>query len=86
VFAVLLEANGYSTKVFEFISTEHTDKNKMILAMKQPPGATTVTARQAALEQIVAIKNFYSIGEQCLERLLQSDRVTPSPDSLEHRP
>ncbi len=33
--ALLLEAHGYSTKVFEFISLEHTNKNKMILAVKR---------------------------------------------------
>ncbi len=69
--ALLLEANGYRTKVFEFISTEHTDKNKMILAVKQPPGVLIVSARQQALEQIAAIKEFYSIQEQCLESLLR---------------
>ena len=37
--ALYLEACGYETKVFEFISLEHTNKNKMILAVKrrQPP-------------------------------------------------
>ncbi|WP_340679394.1 SAM-dependent methyltransferase, partial [Paraglaciecola sp.] len=33
--ALLLEAHGYQTKVFEFISLEHTNKNKMILATKR---------------------------------------------------
>ena len=28
--ALLLEANGYKTNVFEFISTEHTAKNVMM--------------------------------------------------------
>jgi hypothetical protein len=64
--ALLLEANGYSTKVFEFISLEHTDKNKMILAVKrQSPGDN-----KAVLEQIAAIKTFYGIEEHCLESLL----------------
>ncbi|MBK9335602.1 MAG: methyltransferase [Lewinellaceae bacterium] len=31
--ALLLEANGYKTNVFEFISTEHTAKNVMITAI-----------------------------------------------------
>jgi hypothetical protein len=65
--ALLLEAYGYSTKVFEFISLEHTDKNKMILAVKN------ADARDSSqlLEQIAAIKTFYGIQEHCLERLLQ---------------
>lgn len=33
--ALLLEACGYDTKVFEFVSLEHTNKNKMILAVKR---------------------------------------------------
>ena len=33
--ALLLEAEGYATQVFEFVSLEHTSKNKMILAVKR---------------------------------------------------
>jgi len=69
--ALLLQANGYNTKVFEFVSTEHTDKNKMILAVKRPPGKHNGIARQDAFEQIAAIKDFYGIREHCLESLLQ---------------
>lgn len=66
--ALLLEANGYDTKVFEFISLEHTSKNKMILAQKRkvPRDNTEI------LQQIAAIKNFYGIQEHCLENLLQA--------------
>lgn len=65
--ALLLEAHGYETKVFEFISLEHTDKNKMILAVKRKkPGNN-----QVVLEQIAAIKAFYGVSEHCLEKLLQ---------------
>jgi SAM-dependent methyltransferase len=65
--ALLLEAEGYDTQVFEFISLEHTSKNKMILGVKrrQPKPAAPVLA------QIAAIKQFYGIREQRLERLLQ---------------
>ena len=35
--ALLLEANGYDTQVFEFVSLEHTSKNKMILGVKREP-------------------------------------------------
>jgi SAM-dependent methyltransferase len=34
--ALLLDAHGYDAKVFEFISLEHTSKNKMILAGEAP--------------------------------------------------
>jgi SAM-dependent methyltransferase len=64
--ALLLEAHGYDTQVFEFISLEHTSKNKMILAVKrqQPLPAAPVLA------QIRALKDFYAVREHCLEVLL----------------
>ncbi|AQT61716.1 SAM-dependent methyltransferase [Cellvibrio sp. PSBB023] len=66
--ALLLEANGYDTKVFEFISLEHTSKNKMILAQKRK----TPRDNSEILQQIADIKAFYGITEQCLETLLQN--------------
>lgn len=68
--ALLLEANGYSTKVFEFISLEHTDKNKMILAVKRQHAA----GNEKVLDEIAALKAFYGIEEHCLETLLQNRR------------
>ncbi|WP_331344255.1 SAM-dependent methyltransferase [Cellvibrio sp. UBA7661] len=70
--ALLLEAHGYDTKVFEFISLEHTSKNKMILAQKRS-SALHKTPRDNSdiLQQIAAIKDFYGIQEHCLETLLQ---------------
>lgn len=65
--ALLLEANGYDTKVFEFISLEHTSKNKMILAQKRKAPRDN----SEILQQIAAIKSFYGIQEHCLEKLLQ---------------
>ena len=64
--ALLLEAHGYDTQVFEFVSLEHTSKNKMILAVKrqQPLPAEPVLA------QIRALKDFYAVREHCLEVLL----------------
>ena len=67
--ALLLEAEGYATQVFEFISQEHTGKNKMILAVKQSNPAR----RKDALVQIQELKTFYGIREHCLETLLASD-------------
>lgn len=64
--ALLLEANGYDTQVFEFISLEHTSKNKMILAQKRKQPRDN----SAVLAQIQSIKAFYGIKEQCLETLL----------------
>ncbi len=67
--ALLLESRGYQTQVFEFISLEHTQKNKMILAVKRAdPGPP-----DEVLAQIDEIKRFYGIREQCLEMLLNAD-------------
>ena len=67
--ALLLEAEGYDTQVFEFVALEHTSKNKMILAVKrsQPLSAAR---RQELLAQITEIKRFYGIREQELQSLL----------------
>jgi hypothetical protein len=62
--ALLLEGVGYETQVFEFVSLEHTSKNKMILAVKR--GA----ANPQSLAQVRDIKAFYGIREQRLEALL----------------
>ena len=67
--ALLLDAAGYDTQVFEFISLEHTNKNKMILAIKrrQPQDNAEV------IGQIRDIKAFYGLQRQCLEELLKAD-------------
>lgn len=64
--ALLLEANGYHTKILEFVSLEHTSKNKMLLAVKH----ANPVDRQGLLTQIKQIKDFYGIREHCLETLL----------------
>lgn len=67
--ALFLEACGYETKVFEFISLDHTNKNKMILAVKraEPVDPTELLAK------IQELKAFYHITEHCLETLLRAD-------------
>ncbi|MEB0075590.1 SAM-dependent methyltransferase [Pseudomonas sp. CCI3.2] len=67
--ALLLEACGYETKVFEFISLEHTNKNKMILAVKR----AEPLKHPELLAKIQELKTFYGIQEHCLETLLQAD-------------
>ena len=71
--AMLLDACGYDTQVFEFVALEHTQKNKMILAVKraQPLPADAVWA------QIDDIKAFYGIRDQCLEALLRAEGRAP---------
>ncbi len=67
--ALLLDAAGYDTQVFEFVSLEHTNKNKMILAVKR----AQPKSNDEVLEQIKQIKAFYGIKEQALESLLIAD-------------
>jgi hypothetical protein len=61
--ALLMEAHGYKTKVFEFISTEHTPKNVMIVGIKSK-------AKKDALMQVAALKSHYGISHHHLETLL----------------
>ncbi len=61
--SLLLEAHGYHTKVFEFISTEHTPKNMMIVGMKGKE-------KPEALETIIELKKRFGVKEHYLEQLL----------------
>jgi hypothetical protein len=65
--AQLLEWAGYRTKVFEFISTEHTAKNLMIAAIKAPAAGRNTTA---VAERTREFAGFYGIREQRLAALL----------------
>jgi SAM-dependent methyltransferase len=72
--ALMLDACGYDTQVFEFISLEHTNKNKMILAVKRNTTTTAATATTHAAEawrQVDEIKSYYGVREHCLETLLR---------------
>ena len=81
--ALLLEASGYDARVFEFVTLEHTRKNKMILATRRD-GQSGEPER--ALAQVKDVKDFYGIREQCLEQLLLKRGIkisgTPAAGSL----
>ena len=63
--AQLLEWSGYRTKVFEFISTEHTAKNLMIAAVKaRPAGDGKIATR------LREFATFYGIKQQHLAQRL----------------
>lgn len=64
--ALILEAYGYKTKVFEFISTEHTPKNVLIVGIKKGNDKIDETV----LTQIRNIKKLYNIQYHHLEKLL----------------
>jgi SAM-dependent methyltransferase len=64
--ALLLEVSGYKTKVFEFISSEHTSKNMMIVGVKHEK----TIDKAHILNQIKEIKALYGIRFHYLEALL----------------
>lgn len=64
--ALLLEDAGYQTKVFEFISNEHTSKNLMIVAVKGE-------RNEKALEKVQSIKESFGVDYHYLEKLLESN-------------
>jgi hypothetical protein len=61
--ALLMEAHGYKTNVFEFIETEHTPKNIMIVGIRNRPNLD-------ALKQVEALKIGFGIQKHFLETLL----------------
>ena len=68
--ALLLESAGFEAKVFEFVSLEHTQKNKMILATRRE--SKTGSGLERPLAEIAALKSFYGIREQRFEQLLRA--------------
>ncbi len=70
--SLLLERSGYSTRLFEFVPTEHTPKNNMLVGtrLKKPKEPANFD------RQIKAIKSLYSIREHHLEKLLRSGNKT----------
>ncbi|MBI9036875.1 MAG: SAM-dependent methyltransferase [Bacteroidales bacterium] len=68
--AMILEAYGYKTNVFEFIQTEHTPKNIMIVGIKKK---ISVADKEKILDQIKQIKNLYDIEYHYLEKLFKNN-------------
>ncbi|MBO3698621.1 SAM-dependent methyltransferase [Roseivirga sp. E12] len=64
--ALIMEANGYKTKVFEFISTEHTGKNLMIVGQRKKQA----TDPQKYLGEIDKLKKQFGIPQHYLESLV----------------
>ena len=65
--ALLLEAHGYKTKVFDFIATEHTPKNVMIVAVKSDK---PVINPQEYLDKVKELKQLFNIKTHYLESIL----------------
>lgn len=65
--ALILEAFGYKTKVFDFISTEHTPKNVLIVGTKR--GKENIE-QEKNLEKVKALKAMFNIEQHYLEKLM----------------
>jgi SAM-dependent methyltransferase len=65
--ALILEAYGYQTKVFEFINSEHTPKNLMISAVFK---GIDEKRKIEKLNDVKALKSRFGIGFHYLEKLL----------------
>jgi SAM-dependent methyltransferase len=65
--ALLLEANGYKTKVFDFIATEHTPKNVMIVGVKSKEAKVN---KDEWLTKVMELKKLFNIEYHYLEKLL----------------
>lgn len=64
--SMLLEKSGYAVKLFEFVATEHTPKNNMLVGAKLPK-PRPINEIEKEIEQL---KIFFGISEQRLETLL----------------
>ena len=67
---LMLEAHGYKTHIFEFISDEHTHKNIMITAVRKKKTADL----SVYLEKIGSLKKFLGINKFYLEDLFRNSR------------
>lgn len=67
--ALILEAYGYKTKVFEFISTEHTSKNVLIAGVKQKNASVP---NADIVKQIENIKKIHGVAFHHLEKLMNT--------------
>lgn len=65
--ALLLEAHGYKTKVFEFIEEEDTPKNVLIVGIK---GKQSESLMNENIEKVKALKELFGIKQHYLESLI----------------
>ena len=78
--ALLLETCGYEARVFEFVSLEHTSKNKMILARRRDAAAGNGERARAELAEL---KAFYGVRTQTLESLLARRDTDPAAQACQ---
>lgn len=68
--SLLLERSGYSTKLFEFVSVEHTPKNNMLVATR----LAKPLSQEQFDRQISEIKSLFGIHKHHLEELLEASK------------
>ncbi|HEY3251630.1 MAG TPA: SAM-dependent methyltransferase [Ignavibacteria bacterium] len=66
--SLMLEAYGYKTKIFEFISSEHTAKNIMITAVKSKPAASF---NENKIKEIENVKSQFGLKDFYLDKILK---------------
>ena len=64
--ALLLEKESYQTKIFEFVSNEHTRKNIMLIGKK----SNKTVSKSLIDEKIKNLKATYNVSEHYLEKLI----------------
>jgi hypothetical protein len=74
--ALILEAHGYKTKVFDFIATEHTPKNVMIAAVKNKVDKVD---KDELLKKVSGLKGLFNIESHYLEKLLFNNKTQSTP-------
>jgi tRNA A58 N-methylase Trm61 len=74
--ALILEAHGYKTKVFDFIATEHTPKNVMIAAVKNKVDKVD---KDELLKKVSGLKGLFNIESHYLEKLLLNNKTQSTP-------
>lgn len=68
--ALIMEQHQYSTKIFEFISNEHTRKNVMLVGKKTPKHLDI----DKTSSKIKKLKEEFSIEQHYLEAILEKDK------------
>jgi hypothetical protein len=63
----LLEIQGYSARVFEFVEPEHSGKNLMLSGIKRVTGGRPV---EVLREELRALSKAFGVGQQRLAGLL----------------
>jgi len=70
--SMLLESKGYKTKMFEFVATEHTPKNNLLVATRVGSPHVNKGSFDDKIAQIEAIKAEFGIRHQRLAELLEN--------------